>query len=91
MISKTLVTIDGSAHSMKAVDTGAGEGAKVVLLHVIKQDLVPEAIKESSRAEYLPEIDADTFESGVCRDRDGVARHGRYRGPAMPRAVLNDK
>ena len=79
MISKILVAVDGSAHSMKAVDIAAqiaaGLGASVVLLHVIKQVTVPDAIKEFAKAEHLPEIDADILERGgqhllsVARDK----------------------
>ncbi len=66
MISTILIAVDGSAHSMKAVDYGAqiaaGIKAKIVLLYVAKQELVPDAMRQFAKVEHFSERDADILD-----------------------------
>ncbi len=65
MISKILIAVDGSPHSMKAIDVGAqiaaGLNAKLVLLHVVRQQVIPDSIREFAKAEHLVDTDVDIF------------------------------
>ncbi len=66
MISKFLIAVDGSAHSMKAVDFGAQIAAplnaKLVLLYVAKRESIPEAISQYAKAEHIADRDADMID-----------------------------
>jgi nucleotide-binding universal stress UspA family protein len=66
MISKILVAVDGSAHSMKAVDyaseIGNGLGAELILLYVAKFDRALKAMSEMARVEKLPNREPDMLE-----------------------------
>ncbi len=52
-----LVAVDGSDHSLKALDLAAGfakgEGARVIVLHVVPFEPVPTALKEYARVEHM--------------------------------------
>ncbi len=58
MITKLLVALDGSNHSLKAVDyaaeIAAALKAKVLLLYVVKTYELPEGIREYSNLERIP-------------------------------------
>ncbi len=59
MVSRILVTIDGSSHSMRAADLGiemaAGPKAGLVLVNVGKQQEIPDALMEFSKADQFPQ------------------------------------
>ena len=69
MINRILIAVDGSKHSLKAVEVGAHIAAplnaKLVLLHVVKEESMPEAIRQFARSEHLPETDLDTLKRGA--------------------------
>lgn len=69
MISNTLIAVDGSRHTLKAVEIGAeiakGVGAKVLLYHVVKPYSLPDSLKEFAKAEHMATIDADLFTRGA--------------------------
>jgi nucleotide-binding universal stress UspA family protein len=70
MIKKLLVAIDGSSHSMKAVDyaasIAAGSNAKVIILNVVKvqtyQKYSPE-MQKYAQLEHVSVVDLDAFKS----------------------------
>jgi nucleotide-binding universal stress UspA family protein len=66
MIASILIAIDGSAHSMKAVDIGAEIAAplkaKLVLLNVAKPDKAIEAMRQFARTEHSTDRDADIID-----------------------------
>jgi nucleotide-binding universal stress UspA family protein len=66
MISTILVAVDGSTHSMKALEfatpIAAAAKAKVVLLYVAKREEVPEAMHQFAKAEHFADRDADILE-----------------------------
>jgi len=57
MIGKILVAIDGSNHSMKAVDyaceIGSALKAEIILLYVLKVQELPEGLREFAEAEDI--------------------------------------
>ncbi len=63
MIDKLLVALDGSNHSLKAVDyaseIAASLKAKVILLYVVKPQELPEGLREYAELEHIPGIDVD--------------------------------
>ena len=63
MISKILIAIDGSRHSIKGVEYGAeiaaGINADVILLNVVKRYAIPEAVREFAKAEHVYGMDID--------------------------------
>lgn len=71
MISKILIAVDGSPHSLKGVAVGgeiaARTGARVILLHVVKEEELHAGIKEFVRAEHLEEstLDMDVLKAGA--------------------------
>ncbi len=69
MISNILIAVDGSKHSMKGIDIGsqiaAGLDAKLVLLHVVKEEKIPEAMREFAKAEHLEMMDVDIRKRGA--------------------------
>ncbi len=58
MINKLLVALDGSNHSLKALDyaseIAAGLKAGVILLYVVKAYELPEGIREYADLEHIP-------------------------------------
>ncbi len=63
MINKMLVAIDGSNHSLKAVDyaseIAACLKAKVIILCVVKTQELPEGLREYAKLEHIPGLDMD--------------------------------
>ena len=63
MINKLLVALDGSNHSLKAVDyaseIAASLKAKVILLYVVKLQELPEGLRDYADLEHIPGIDVD--------------------------------
>jgi nucleotide-binding universal stress UspA family protein len=66
MIATILIAMDGSPHSMKAVEVGsqiaAALKAKLVLLNVAKPDKAIEAMKQFAKAEHSTDRDADIID-----------------------------
>ena len=58
MIEKLLVAIDGSDHANKALDVACdiakNHGAKIIVLHVVPFEPLPDAIREFARIEHVP-------------------------------------
>ena len=58
MINKLLIALDGSNHSLKAVDyaseIAAALKAKVIILYVVKAYELPEGIREYAVLEHIP-------------------------------------
>ncbi len=70
MISKVLIAVDGSPHSLKGVAVGgeiaAKTGASVILLHVVKEEELHAGIKEFVRAEHIQgTLDMDVLKAGA--------------------------
>ncbi len=63
MINKVLVALDGSNHSLKAVDyaseIAAPLKAKVIILNVVKSQELPEGLREYAELEHIPGFDID--------------------------------
>jgi nucleotide-binding universal stress UspA family protein len=70
MITKILIAVDGSPHSMKGVAMGAqiakGVGAKVILLHVVKEEALHVGLEEYAKVEHIAgPIDLDILKEGA--------------------------
>ena len=70
MISKILIAVDGSPHSLKGVSLGAAiaanAGARVILLHVVKEEALHAGLKEYARAEHIQgPLDIDILKEGA--------------------------
>jgi len=71
MISKILIAVDGSPHSLKGVAMGAeiaaSTGARVILLHVVKEEELHAGIKEFVKVEHIQEssLDMDVLKAGA--------------------------
>ena len=69
MITRILVAVDGSRHSLKSVEVGAevakGVGAKVLLYHVVKPYNLPDSLKNFAKTEHMATIDADLLKRGA--------------------------
>ncbi len=65
MISNILVAVDGSPQSKKSVEIGSqiatGLDAKLVLLHVVKLDEMPEVMRQFIKDEHLPGTNIDVL------------------------------
>ena len=63
MINKLLVALDGSNHSLKAVDyaseIAASLKAKLIILNVVKSQELPEGLREYAELEHIPGFDMD--------------------------------
>ena len=63
MINKLLVAIDGSNHSLKAVDfasvIAASLKARVIILSVVKAQELPEGLREYAKLERIPGVDME--------------------------------
>ncbi len=63
MINKLLVALDGSNHSLKAVDyaseIAATLKAEVILLFVVKPQELPEGLREYAELEHVSGLDID--------------------------------
>ncbi len=84
MISRILIAVDGSPHSTKAVDVGsliaAALDAKLLLLHVVKLERVPEAIRQFAKTEQLAGTDVDILMRGAKHMLAGAADKARSAG-----------
>jgi nucleotide-binding universal stress UspA family protein len=69
MINKILIAVDGSRHSLKSVQYGAGIakglGAEVLLYHVVKPYRLPESLKKIAKAEHMATFDPDLLRKGA--------------------------
>jgi nucleotide-binding universal stress UspA family protein len=58
MSNKILVAIDGSDHAWKALDLAAEiakqRGARLIVLHVVPYEPMPEALRAFAEAEHIP-------------------------------------
>ncbi len=65
MINKVLVALDGSNHSLKAVDyaseIAAGLKAEVILLYVVKAYELPEGLREYAELEHVAGTDIEVL------------------------------
>ncbi len=63
MIKKLLIALDGSNHSLKAVDyaseIAAALKAKVIILSVVKAQEIPKGLREYAELEHIPGFDMD--------------------------------
>ena len=63
MINKMLVALDGSDHSLKAVDfaseIAASLKAKLIILNVVKPQEIPKGLREYAELEHIPGFDMD--------------------------------
>ena len=63
MINKLLVALDGSNHSLKAVDyaseIAAALKAKLIILNVVKAQEIPKGLREYAELEHIPGFDTD--------------------------------
>ena len=63
MINKLLVALDGSNHSLKAVDyaseIAASLKAKLIILSVVKAQELPKGLREYANLEHIPGLDMD--------------------------------
>jgi nucleotide-binding universal stress UspA family protein len=69
MISKILIAVDGSNHSLKGVEYGAEIAAaikaRVILLNVVKKTVIPESLREFAKAEHIYGMDIDLLKRGA--------------------------
>jgi nucleotide-binding universal stress UspA family protein len=69
MISKILIAVDGSRHSLKGVEYGAeiaaATNADVILLNVVKKMAIPEGLREFAKAEHIYGMDIDLLKRGA--------------------------
>ena len=69
MIGKILIAVDGSKHSLKGVEYGAeiaaALNADVLLLNVVKEMEIPEALREFAEAEHIFGTDIDLLKRGA--------------------------
>ncbi len=65
MIDKLLVALDGSNHSLKAVDyaseIAASLKAKVIILNVVKSQELPEGLREYAELEHVAGTDIEVL------------------------------
>lgn len=84
MISNILLAIDGSPQSMKAVEIGSqianGINAKIVLLHVVKLDEVPEVMKQFMKDEHIPGTNIDVLIGAAKQMLKGEVEKARSAG-----------
>ena len=63
IINKLLVALDGSNHSLNAVDyactIAAALKARVILLYVLKAQEIPEGLRDYADLEHIPGLDMD--------------------------------
>ncbi len=69
MIKKLLVALDGSNHSLKAVDyaseIAAALKAEVILLYVVKSYELPEGLREYAELEHIPGTNIEILKKGA--------------------------
>ncbi len=70
MISKILIAVDGSSHSLKGVEYGAqiaaATHAEVILLNVVKETVLPEGLREFAEVEHIHYgMDIDLLKRGA--------------------------
>lgn len=67
MIDKLLVAVDGSKHSLKAVDyaavIAASLDAEVIILYVLKSQDLPKGLREYADLEHIPGGNTDILKS----------------------------
>jgi nucleotide-binding universal stress UspA family protein len=97
MISSILIAVDGSAHSMKAVDIGsqiaAALKAGIVLLYVAKEEKFPDAMRQFAKVEHFPDRDADFVEilkRGAEHMLEGAVARARSAGVSDVRIEVEE-
>ena len=69
MISRILIAVDGSTHSLKGVEFGAEIAAacdaSVVLFHMVRPYRMPDSLRAFAKAEHMATIDADLLRKGA--------------------------
>ena len=83
-ISRILIAVDGSAHSMKAIGVGsqiaAALNASLLLFHVVRLEKVPEAMRQFAKTEQLPGTDVDNLIRSARQMLAGEADKARSAG-----------
>ena len=84
MISNILLAVDGSPQSSKAVKIASqiaqGVNAKLVLLHVVKQDELPKVMQEFIKSEHIPGTDIDVLVNAAQHMLKGEVEKARSAG-----------
>ncbi len=84
MIENILLAVDGSPQSSKAVkiasEISQGVSAKLILLHVVKQDELPEVMKQFIKSEHLPGTDIDVLVNAAQHMLKGEVENAREAG-----------
>jgi nucleotide-binding universal stress UspA family protein len=85
MISKILIAVDGSPHSLKGVAMGAqiaaGLDARVILLYVVKREALHAGLEEFARAEHIKgPIDIEILKEGAKHLLRGAIETARAAG-----------
>ncbi len=84
MISNILLAVDGSPQSSKAVKIAAqianGVNAKLVLLHVVKQDELPDVMKQFIHSEQIPGTNIDVLINAAQHMLKGEVENARAAG-----------
>ncbi len=84
MINKLLVAIDGSNHSLKAVDfasvIAASLKARVIILSVVKAQELPEGLREYARLEHIPGVDMEILKKIAGNMVSNAEKRARDKG-----------
>ncbi len=84
MINKLLVALDGSHHSLKAVDyactIAAALKAKVILLYVLKPQELPEGLREYAELEHVSGLDIDILKKVAGHLVSNAEKRAREKG-----------
>jgi nucleotide-binding universal stress UspA family protein len=84
MINKLLVALDGSNHSLKAVDfasvIAAALEARVIILSVVKAQELPEGLREYAKLEHIPGVDMEILKKVAGNLVSNAERRAREKG-----------
>ena len=84
MINKLLVALDGSNHSLKAVDfaseIAASLKAKVIILNVVKSQELPDGMREYAELEHVVGMDIDVLKKVASHLVANAERRAKEKG-----------
>ena len=84
MINKLLVALDGSNHSLKAVDfasvIAASLKARVIILSVVKAQELPEGLREYAKLEHIPGVDMEILKKVAGNMISNAEKRARDKG-----------
>ena len=84
MIEKLLVALDGSNHSMKAVDHAseidAALKAKVIILSVVRAQEIPKGLRDYAELENIPGLDIDILKKAAGDMVANAERRAKEKG-----------